>query len=42
MVYIRRIKILNLPFSFCTMCQTTKDIALLDSGVTKNFVDKDT
>lgn len=40
MVYIRRIKTLNLPFQFHTVQHTTKDIALLDSGVTENFLDE--
>ncbi len=40
MVYIRQIKTLKLPFKFCTVHQTTKDITLLDSGATKNFIDK--
>jgi hypothetical protein len=41
MVYIRRIKTLNLPFHFHTVHQTTEDVTLLDSGVTENFIDKD-
>ncbi len=39
-VYIRRIKTLNLPFNFYTVHQTTKDTTLLDSRVTENFINK--
>jgi hypothetical protein len=40
MVYIRRIKTLNLPFQFCTVQHTTEDIALLDSRATENFLNE--
>ncbi len=40
MVYIRRLKTLNLPFQFCAMLQTTDEIALLDSRATENFIDE--
>jgi len=40
MVYIKRIKTLNLPFNFHAMHQMTENIVLLDSGATENFVDK--
>ncbi len=40
MVYIRRIKTLNLPFQFCTVQYTTEDVTLLDSRVTENFLDE--
>ena len=39
-VYIRQIKTLKLPFKFHTMHQMTKDVALLDSRATKNFIDE--
>jgi hypothetical protein len=39
-VYIRRIKTLNLPFQFCTVRHTTKDVVLLDSGATKKFLNE--
>ena len=39
-VYIRRIKTMNLPFQFCTVHQMTDDEALLDSGATENFLDE--
>jgi len=41
MVYIRRIKMMSIPFKFHTMRQTTNEVALLDSGVTKNFLDEE-
>jgi len=41
MVYIRRIKMMSIPFKFRTMRQTTNEVALLDSGVTKNFLDEE-
>jgi hypothetical protein len=41
MVYIRQIKMLSLPFQLNTIQQMTKDITLLDSGVTENFIDKE-
>ncbi len=40
MVYIRRIKMLNLPISFHAMHQMTNNTALIDSRATKNFLDK--
>ncbi len=40
MVYIRQIKTLKLPFKFCNVHQMTKDVALLDSRATKNFIDE--
>lgn len=39
-MYIRRIKTLNLPFQFCTVRHTTKDVVLLDSGATKKFLNE--
>ena len=38
-VYIRRIRMLNLPFHLQTMCHKTKEVALIYSGATKNFLD---
>jgi len=40
-VYIRRLKKLNLPFQLRTVHQMTGEVALLDSGATKNFLDED-
>ena len=40
MVYIRQIKMLSLPFQLNTVRRTTKDITLLDSGATENFIDE--
>ena len=31
---------MNLPFQFCTVHQTTVDVALIDSGATDNFIDE--
>jgi hypothetical protein len=40
-VYIRRIKTLNLPFHSYTVQQMTNNMALLDSGATENFLDEE-
>jgi hypothetical protein len=40
MMYIRRLKTMNIPFQLHTVQQMTDEVALLDSGVTENFVDK--
>jgi len=32
---------MSVPFEFCTMRQTTNEVALLDSGATKNFLDEE-
>jgi hypothetical protein len=40
-VYIRRIKMLSLPFQLNTVQQMTEDVALLDSGATENFIDEE-
>ncbi len=40
-VYIRRFKTMNVPFEFDTVQKTTNKTALLDSGATENFLDKD-
>jgi len=39
-VYIRRLKTINIPFPFQMVHKMTEEHALLDSGVTENFLDK--
>ena len=39
-MYIRRIKMMHIPFKFCMVQKTTNGMALLDSGATKNFIDE--
>jgi hypothetical protein len=41
MIYIRRVKTLNLLFQFCAVHQMTDKVALLDSGATENFIDEE-
>jgi hypothetical protein len=40
-VYIRRLKTMNILFEFNTVQKTTNELALLDSGATENFLDKE-
>ena len=40
-MYIKRIKTMNIPFKFHTVQKATNKKALLDSGATENFVDKE-
>jgi hypothetical protein len=39
-MYIRRIKMMRVPFKFCTVQKTTNEVALLDSRATENFIDE--
>jgi len=40
-VYIRRLKTMNVPFEFRTVGKMTNEMALLNSGATENFLDKE-
>jgi hypothetical protein len=40
-VYIRRLKIMNIPLEFNTVQKTTDELALLNSRAIENFLDKD-
>jgi hypothetical protein len=41
-MYIRKLSTLNMKVSFCTLQSKADESALIDSGATDNFIDKDT
>ena len=41
-MYIGYANTLNLPISFANVCQKVADVALVDSGATENFLDRQT
>jgi hypothetical protein len=41
-MYVRKTNALEIPFNFQTYMAKVEEIALVDSGATENFIDKET